>query len=452
MLPQLPEAEPRLQHRYQKLVVAHLTPTQRLAAGLHPPPSIAKPFASTQAAWRFYTNPRLTLPQLAQPLLDCTGDALKAGACEDYALVVLDWCPLHFNGHHARKDRVALGRRQDRGYNLLSALLVSDRQGSPIAPLCLEVRASDGIHSTHSDRILTPLSRLDGLTPLLTGAAGVLAGIDPALKAVYIIDAEADSVGHYRQWQADGRLLLVRADLNRLALEDGKERKLCEVAQRMKSDGKLKNAGMALYKGKLARQFVGETVVVLHRPARQHRVIRGKHKYRKIPGPALPMRLIVSELRDEHGKILATWLLLSNCPDSVSAVMLAKWYYWRWRIESFHKLLKEAGQHVEQWQQETAAALSRRLIVAAMAAVVVWQLARDDSPQAQDFHQLLVQLSGRQIKRTREARDFTEPALMAGMGVLIPMLYVLQHYDITEIQRLAQTLLPNLLPNAIDSG
>jgi Transposase DDE domain len=389
---------------------------------------------------------------LAQPLLDCARDALEAGACEDYALVVLDWCPLHFNGHHARKDRVALGRRQDRGYNLLSALLVSDRQGQPIAPLCLEVRASNGIHSTRSDQTLKALSRLDGLTPLLADAANVLTGSKPLLKPVYIIDAEADSVGHYRKWQADGRLLLVRADLNRRVLENDKERKLDEVLRRMKTSGKLKPVGTVLYKGKLVRPFVGETLVVLHRPARQHRVIRGKYKYRKIPGPALPMRLIVSELREEHGKVLAQWLLLSNCPDSVSAATLAKWYYWRWRIESFHKLLKEAGQHIEQWQQETAAALSRRLIVAAMAAVVVWQLARNNSPQAQDFRQLLVQLSGRQMKRTREARDFTEPALMAGMGILIPMLHLLQHYDLSKIQRLAKAVLPQLLPQAIDSG
>ena len=405
-----------------------------------------------QGAWRFYANPRLKLPQLAQPLLDCARDALHGSACEDYALVVLDWCPLHFNGHHGREDRVTLSHRQDWGYDLLSALLLSDRQGSPIAPLCLEVRGDDGVHSTRSDQELKPLSRLDGLTPLLGDAASALSQINPSLKAVYIIDAEADSVGHYRQWQADGRLLLVRADLNRWVLEDGKERKLHEVLRRMKTSGRLKPAGTALYKGKLARQFVGETTVVLHRPARQHRVIKGKRKHRNVPGPALPMRLIVSELRDERGKVLAKWLLLSNCPDSVSAATLAKWYYWRWRIESFHKLLKGAGQHVEQWQQETAAALSRRLTVAAMAAVVVWQLARDDSPQAQDLRQLLVQLSGRQIKRTRQARDFTEPALMAGMGILIPMLYVLQHHDITEIQRLARRLLPQLLPNTIDSG
>jgi hypothetical protein len=432
--------------------VAHLTPTQRLAAGLHAPPSVAKPFAATQAAWRFYVNPHVRLPQLARPLLDCAGDALLGGACETYALVVLDWCPLHFNGHHARKDRVTLAHREDRGYDLLSALLLSDREGLPIAPLGLELRAADGVHSTRCDRVLEPLSRLDGLTPLITDASEVLAGLQPSLKAVYIIDAEADSVGHYRRWQQDGRLLLVRADQQRKVLDEGKERTLKQVARRMKGNGKLKAAGVVPYKGKLARQFVGETVVVLHRPARPHRVVNGKRKRRDVPGPALPLRLVVSEARDEKGKVLARWLLLSNCPPSVSATTLAQWYYWRWRIESFHKLLKEAGQHVEQWQQETAAVLSRRLLVAAMAAVVVWQLARDPSPQAHELRQLLVQLSGRQIKLTHQARGFTEPALMAGLGILIPMLHVLTQYEPEEILRLAQAVLPRLIPATADTG
>jgi len=56
------------------------------------------------------------------------------------------------------------------------------------------------------------------------------------------------------------------------------------------------------------------------------------------------------------------------------AATVARWYYWRWRIESYHKLLKGAGQQVEQWQQESAAALARRLLVAAMAWTAAWAI------------------------------------------------------------------------------
>ena len=412
-----------------------------------------------QAAWRFYANPRIKLPQLARPLLDCARDAIADGVCERYALVVLDWCPLHFNGQDTRVDRVTLAHRQDWGYDLLSALLLSDRDGAPVAPLGLEVRAADGLHSTRAPQVLEPFSRLDGLTPLITQAAQDLAEAQKPLSTrtpltpVYVIDAEGDSVAHYRRWHQDGHLFLARADAARKVLHEGDQRTLSDVAQEMKRAAKLKSVGTVRFKGnQRAWQFVGQTQVVLHRPARTHRIVDGKARHRNIPGPLLPLRLIVSELRDDGGKVLARWLLLSNCPWSVAAATLAQWYYWRWRIESFHKLLKQAGQHVEQWQQETAATLSGRLVVAAMAAVVVWKLARDPTPPAHDLRQLLVRLSGRQIKRTRNARDFTEPALMAGLGILLPMLFVLQRYDLQEIRRMTRSALPGLLPDDCDTS
>ena len=54
----------------------------------------------------------------------------------------------------------------------------------------------------------------------------------------------------------------------------------------------------------------------------------------------------------------------------------------------------------------------------------MWQLAADPSPQAAEARALLVRLSGRQMKRKR---PFTEPALLAGLWVLLAMLDVLDH-------------------------
>lgn len=55
-------AEPRLQRRYQALVASQLSPAQSLAAGIRVPAGLASGFAATQAAWRFFANPRLTRP------------------------------------------------------------------------------------------------------------------------------------------------------------------------------------------------------------------------------------------------------------------------------------------------------------------------------------------------------------------------------------------------------
>src|ERR1700722_4095336 len=160
------EAEPRLQQRYHQLIVSQLSSAQRLAAGVHALPTLAKGFATTQAAWRFYSNERVSLPGLCMPLLEHARSS-AAECCDEWLLGILDWSNLHYNGHESKTDRVPLSMNNDLGYEMLTALGVSDRDGSPIAPLCLELRAKDGLHTTRSSKVQKPLSSLDGLGPVM---------------------------------------------------------------------------------------------------------------------------------------------------------------------------------------------------------------------------------------------------------------------------------------------
>ena len=245
----------------------------------------------------------------------------------------------------------------------------------------------------------------------------------------------ADELAHYRQWQAAGHLFLVRADAERTVKHQGKNRDLPAVVALLARRKAFRDTREVDWHGKRARQWIAETEVTLDRPAFPHRVgANGKKKRVKVPGPPITLRLIVSRIYDEDGRLLAEWLLLSNAPSEVDAAEIALWYYWRWRIESFFKLLKGAGQHVEQWQQETALALARRLLVASMACVLIWQLARSSAPEAVRLRSLLIRLSGRQMKW---GVKFTEPALLAGMWVLLAMLEVLEQHEVTDLQQLA---------------
>ena len=108
------------------------------------------------------------------------------------------------------------------------------------------------------------------------------------------------------------------------------------------------------------------------------------------------------------------------------------------RIESYFKLLKSAGHELEHWQQESAEAFARRLVVASMACVLVWRLARSKAPQADELRRVLIQLSGRQMKR---GKPFTEPALLAGLWVLLSMLALLEQHDSHDLRRWLQDAL-----------
>jgi hypothetical protein len=153
---------------------------------------------------------------------------------------------------------------------------------------------------------------------------------------------------------------------------------------------------------------------------------------------AITLRLVVSRVCDATGQTLAVWYLLTNLPAAVDTATVALWYYWRWRIESLFKLLKSAGQQVEQWKQPDGEAIAKRLGVAAMACALVWRLERQPSAEAATLRQLLVRLSGRQMKWGREA---TSPALLAGLWVLLAMLAVLEEHSVAELRRFKQLVL-----------
>jgi hypothetical protein len=423
-----------LQRRYCQLIEEHLSPADRLAAGLRALPTAAKPFASTQAAWRFYRNERVTLPRLAKPLLAAGREAV-AEQCDAFVLVVHDWSQLHYNHHASKQDRVELSQTKDQGYELQTALLVSDRSGDPLAAVSMSLRAADGVHCSRQASVREPLSQLDELAP----AMKFVEQQKLAKPAVHMIDAEADSVAHYREWiQQPGRYFVVRADAVRVVEHEGQPRKLSQVCQRLREQGAFHDTREVLYEGKKSRQWVAETNVVLTKPARPQR--RDGQPRRSVPGPPVPLRLVISEIRDEAGKVLALWFLLANVPETVAAAIITLWYYWRWRIESYFKLLKSAGQELEHWQQEDAQAISKRLLIARMACVIVWQLMRSNAPEAEEVRQLLVRLSGRQMKRTR---PFTAPALLAGLWVFLNILYVLEHYQLDDLRRVADVVFPN---------
>ena len=418
--------EQRLQRRYSQLVAEHLSPTQQIAAGLRSLPGTASSFASTQAAWRFFANEQVTLPALAEPML-AEARQVVTTQCQRFALVAHDWSYLSYNGHDAKRDRVSLSSKRDLGYELHTALVISD-QGHPLAPVYLGLRAKDGVHSTASTCVERPRSQLDQLAPVMERVRG----LDWRKPVVHIIDREADSVGHYRAWDKAGHWFLVRADGERLAEHDGEERSLARIATRLRRRGLFRETRRVLYHGESTQQQIAETTIRLTRPARPQRRNR---KRKTVAGRPLTLRLIVAEVRNDQGRLLARWFLLTNLPPEIPAADLALWYYWRWRIESYFKLLKSAGHHLEQWQQETAAALARRLLVAPMACVVVWQLQRSEEPAAETLRTVLVRLSGRQMKRSQPV---TAPALLAGLWTLLSMLQVLEHYDLSELRTLAE--------------
>lgn len=447
------DLEVRLQQRYAQLVEAHSAPTSPIAAGLRALPSGTSAFALTQAAWRFYANEKVTLQTLMEPVIAhvkqqmaCLLPQEAASYMQEaasYVLVAHDWCWLQYSGHTKKQDRLHPERQKACGYELGTALVVSSEDGSPLGPLSLDLVCAEAVHTSRSEQPHSreqtnrpdPSEHIQQLQAQIEHVEG-LAQPWGRKQMVHIVDREVDSVGLYRALCASGRQLLIRTREQQRVVHQDRSRLLSHLPIEMDWHP----CQPVDYQGKRAYQYVAETHVLLTRPASN-----GSHHHagkKPLPGPPVLLRLVVSEIRDAFGKMLARWYLYTNVSLDVSCEQIARWYYWRWRIECFFKLLKSAGWNIEEWQQESAAAIAKRLAVVCMAAVLVWSLqesAERGLPEAQALCRELVRLSGRQMKRSR---PLTAPALLAGLWTLLSLQELLDRYTPEQLQSLLQQLLP----------
>lgn len=395
-----------------------------LAAGLKAIPDKISSFASTQAAYRFYQNESITLEKLQEPLMLAAHEGIHR-YCGDYALCIHDWSHLSYK-HANKKDTYAITHDTDIGYDLQTSLVVSDQTGIPIAPVAQRLVSSNGSYSTYQKT--NPMTKVEEHLNEVTLCMGHLAKEKFSKPLVHIIDREGDSIGHIRQWETSGYWWLIRAKDNPKVDYQGQPMNCKAVAEQLK----FTKTREVSYHGKRYWQWVGKTSVKITRPAKPS---QKKEKKRAVPGIPVDAELIVSRVLSDNGELLAEWLLLTNVAKA-DASTIALWYYWRWQIESFFKLLKQAGHHLESWLQESALAITKRLLVVCMACVTIWEIAADKSKEAAEFRAFLVKLSGRQM---RHKKEFTHPALLAGLWVFLSMLEIMETYSQEELRYFKNT-------------
>lgn len=394
---------------------------------------------------RFLNHSDVPFHAVLEPAQDAVRHALSLSS-SPVTLVVHDWCMFGFGTHTSKKDRIQQSHDASLGYELGTALIVDADDGRPLGPMELRLRTTNGMLSTRVGAVEMPPGHIDEVLDAMSAARNWNLG----KQLIHVIDREADSVGHYREWQRQGHQFVVRSDDDRFVMWHDQERKIADVVAELSAtfrDVRTANGEPEIITTRLGtgRVRVAETSVVLHRPAKKATggKTAGGHKKRTVvPGPPIELRLIVTRIVDEHGGALAEWCLLTNVPTTTAtADQLGQWYAWRWRIETFHKLLKSAGMNASEWQQETGAAFLRRLCVVVMSCLTVWHLQREDGDAAVRLRKILVRLSGRQMKHGVES---TAPALLAGLEKLLAIDDLLQGEDLQEILALARQVLPKL--------
>lgn len=247
--------------------------------------------------------------------------------CDNYALSIADGSAVNFGKHKSKADKKQRTHKYDIGYERQTSLLLSDRNGEPLAPIVQNWVTKDGVWSSYHDERIRFESHLEELTRRMAW----IEAQEFCKPVVHLIDREAASIAHQRQWDQAGHWLVLRDKAGSHVVFDNREMKRGEVADTLTYQA----IREVLIKGKKAKQWVAEAQITVTRRAKPKKYIKGR-RVKPIAGKALTLRLIVSRIIDDAGYVQAEWLLLSNV-KTVSAETIALWYYWRWRIESFFK-------------------------------------------------------------------------------------------------------------------
>jgi hypothetical protein len=398
-------------------------------------------FSQVQASWRFLNNEKVTIDGLFEPIKASFKEEIKKH-CEVYVLAMSDWSHLDYKKHTSKKELESKKKKDNGkqlGYDLQTTIAVSDKSGEPIAPLVHNLKTSKKVYSTYDENIDIKKTHLEELSSRTQAIKSELA---TDKKIVHIVDREADSVGFMRELDKNKELFLLRVKKTSKVfyVKEEKSIKQSELASQL-GLGKLVKS--IKYQKKKVKIYVNECEVEVRRDANKTTISKeGKKSIQKISGDAVKARFIVERLVDEENNVVAEWLLITNVLDTkVSAQTLATWYYYRWKIESYFKLLKSSGFNLEEWQQKEPIALFKRLLVVSLSCLMVWRLANDTSHNAKEIRDFLVLLSGRLIEKGKE---FTLPALLAGLESYLQMMDVMllfSHEELLDMQKKLTDLL-----------
>jgi len=384
---------------------------------------------------RFLHHQAVTLPALIEPVQEQIRLALAQSA-SPYVLICHDWSWVA--SVTSNSDCRVYGRHDSRGYDLGTALVVDAADGRPLGPVELRLRTALGVLTTRPGNPSVPDGHINELADVMAEAKRWNLGLSP----VHLVDREGDSSQHYLDWSRASHRFIVRADEGRKVTFRGQVLTLknlaCDSGVTYSDLCEADGSGLRVTTSQgTGRVQVAEVPITLDQPSTRRR--DGRRIYH--PAPHLAVRLVIGRIVDDRDQPVAFWFLMTHGIDEVLAATIAQWYAWRWRIESYHKLLKTAGMNIERWEQTTGEAVAKRLVVASMACLAVWHLQRDPQPEAATLRRFLVRLSGRLMKHKVES---TAPALLAGLEKLLALDDLQSNYNVSEILALARQVLPYL--------
>ena len=326
--------------------------------------------AELEAAYRFFGNERVTPEQILAPHFRQTA---KRCAKHEDVLVVHDTTQFEFGGSTHREG---LGRLVNPGqgfFGHVSLATSADGLREPLGLLNVETVFRHDQPTPRSKR--RPSDNRGESKRWRDGVDRAEACLDDSVRAIHVMDREADSYAILAALDDAGRSYVIRAFQDRVLIGSDEDH-LREVAKRAKTAFEREVP--------LSRRPHRTGAIGKRHPAREGRIARLSFSATTVEIPktsnakqsgknSIHINVVyVIERRPPRGEPPVEWFLLTNLPtgNDEEIAFVVDCYRGRWTIEEYFKALKTGCQY-EKRQLESAHSLLNAL---AVLAPVAWRL------------------------------------------------------------------------------
>lgn len=358
-------------------------------------------WASTQAAYRLFDNPKASPAAILEPHIQQTVQRMAAHGGP--VLVVQDTVYFSYGQHPQTRGLGPIGKSnsaREHGLIMHNALAFSV-SGVPLGILSQSIWARQAVpEEGYQEKIerlqCTPIQEKESVK-WLRALHETVERAPPGVEVVTLADRESDFFEFLTQAQEERALFVIRARCDRkLVAEDSDDnRSLLEAYAHAPACGHLtvQIPGNGRRKARRARVEVRVAQVTIKPPHR-----RGQAKASGSTEPITVNLVAATETAAPANTDPISWVLLTNLPVNGFAAAAEKihWYAKRWGIETWHKVLK-SGCKVEDCMLEQAQRLKRYLALFSIIGVRLMHVAylaraQPDLPATEVFSPVEIQV------------------------------------------------------------
>ena len=331
-------------------------------------------WASTQAAYRLFNNPKATPQALIEPHVQAT--VQRMSACQGPVLVLQDTVFFSYGTHPKTRGLGPIGESNEagnRGLIMHNALALTSA-GVPLGLLSQNIWARKEVpegegYQEKIERLQCTAIEEKESAKWLIALRETVARTPRSVTVITIADRESDFFEFLTQATELRANFLIRARTDRrLIFEDSEgAASMIEALAGVPALGNLtvQIPGNGSRRARTAHLEVRTARVTIMPPQRRRQA--------KESGSTEPITVNLigaTEHTPAEGTEAVSWVLLTNrpIPDFAAAAEKIEWYSRRWNIETWHKVLK-SGCKVEDCLLEEASRLKRYLTLFSIIAV-----------------------------------------------------------------------------------